>query len=115
MVDRIEILAQAEATNSRGRTTFVETVAATVDAHIRPLSVGQERYFGDQRDSVNHYIVTIRWPEGVIITNATVLRNKYTVNDTEMERRFDVKRVVDRDNRHEWLDIRCVEEGSEQR
>ena len=112
MRDRIEILGKVESTVD-GAPIITDTVLRTVWAAIRPVTGSQEQYFADQAEQRDTYIVTIRWPTGIRVTNATRLRNRYTVNGEALERTFTVVRVIDRDNRHEFLDIRCEDEGSE--
>ena len=111
--DRIDIIGE-RITTVDGAQRRAEVVLRRVAAHIRPVTSGQEQYFADQTEGINTFVVTIRWPVGVDVTNAKRLRNEYRVHGTTYTREFDIKRVVDRDNRHQWLDIRVEEKGSEQ-
>ena len=109
---RVEILGKTEI-DVDGSEGMIDEVKRTVWAAIRPVTGSQEQYFAGQSETRDTYIVSIRWPVGIPITIATRLRNKYEVHGEKLERVFTIVRVIDRDNKHQFLDMRCEVEGSE--
>ena len=112
--DEVQVITATTVTNAEGFPVPSEALSDPIRAHLRPVPAGRERFYGGQTEGVNTFIVTIRRPEDTTIDNSATLLNKYCVGETSYERRLSVVRVIDRDNRHEWLDMTCEELGSSQ-
>ena len=85
----------------------------TVRAYVRQMKGSNERFFADQLESKNIFKVCIRKPRGIDVTASNRLIQKVTPNNgTSFTRTLQILSVVDRDDKHRWLDIMAEELGS---
>jgi SPP1 family predicted phage head-tail adaptor len=77
---------------------------ATVSAGIEPIA-GREYFAAQQVQSEVSHRVTIRYMEGVSPKDRLV----WTDPATSVARYFDIRAVIDRDERHRALELMCTE------
>mgnify|MGYP005627231447 CR=1 FL=1 len=99
-----EKIVTADGGGSSGLTSY--NTFATVFGSIVPKS-GGERLFGDQLQEPITHIITTRFRRDLSFKN----RIKYEfVNDgASVTRVFNIKRVINVDNRDRYIEIMCVE------
>ena len=79
---------------------------ATVFGSIKPKS-GGERLFGDQLQEPITHIITIRFRRDVSFQNR--IQYKFMNDGISLTRVFNIKRVINVDNRDRYIEIMCVE------
>ena len=104
--EQIQIQSASRSADGGGSARVTFSTSATVSGAIRPTG-GNERFFADQLEGVTTHIITIRFRNG--LTHANRLVQVSTRDSVTTTRTFNIKRVIDRDNRHKYLDILCEE------
>lgn len=79
---------------------------ATVFGSITPKS-GGERMFGDQLQEPITHIIRIRFRRDISFKNR--IQYKFTNDGISVTRVFNIKRVINVDNRDRYIEIMCVE------
>jgi SPP1 family predicted phage head-tail adaptor len=107
MRERLALQSQTRTADGGGSEAVTWSTFATVYGHIDPKS-GNERLFGDQLEERVTHIITIRFRRDMSHKNRIVY--EYFVSGTKYTRTFNIKRVINRGTRNQYLDI-LVEEG----
>lgn len=79
---------------------------ATVFGSITPKS-GGERLFGDQLQEPITHIITIRFRRDLSFQNR--IQYKFVNDGSSVTRVFNIRRVINVDNRNKYLEVMCVE------
>ncbi len=82
------------------------TTFATVFASIEPQS-GAERLFGDQLQEPITHKITVRYRRDLTFKNRIVY--SFTNQEVTNTRYFNIRRVINVDNRDKFLELLCVE------
>lgn len=101
---RIVLQRRTGAENDFGEPTDTWSDVATLSAGIEPIS-GREYFAAQQVQSEVTHRVTIRYFEGITPKDRLV----WTDPATAVARYFDIRSVIDRDERHREMAIMCVE------
>lgn len=101
---RVAIQRRTGAESGFGEPTDTWSTLATVSAGIEPIS-GREYFAAQQVQSEVTHRVTIRYFEGVNPKD----RLLWTDPATGVARYFDIRAVIDRDERHREFALMCVE------
>lgn len=101
---RVAIQRRTGAESAFGEPTDTWTTLATVAAGIEPIS-GREYFAAQQVQSEVTHRVTIRYFAGVNPKDRIV----WTDPATDVARYFDIRAVIDRDERHREMSLMCVE------
>ncbi|HRC61626.1 MAG TPA: phage head closure protein [Dehalococcoidia bacterium] len=102
--NRVVIQRRTGAVNAFNEPTDTWSALATVWAGIEPIS-GREYFAAQQVQSELTHRVTIRYLEGVTPKD----RVAWTDPATQATRYFDIRAVIDRDERHREQQLMCVE------
>lgn len=101
---RVAIQRRTGAESGFGEPTDTWTDLATVSAGVEPIS-GREYFAAQQVQSEVTHRVTIRYLAGVTPKDRIV----WTDPATGVARYFDIRSVLDKDERHRELALMCVE------
>ncbi|WP_069649642.1 phage head closure protein [Caloranaerobacter ferrireducens] len=95
--DRVTIQNYVRIPDGYGGYTETWQDVATVWANIKPLR-GREFFQAQQIQSEVTHKITIRYTDAVNITSRIKYKNKT----------FEIKSIIDIDNRHRFLEIMCI-------
>jgi SPP1 family predicted phage head-tail adaptor len=101
---RVTLQRRTGAANAFNEPTDTWTDIATVSAGVEPIS-GREYFAAQQVQSEVSHRVTIRYLAGVNPKDRIV----WTDPATDVARYFDIRAVLDRDERHREMQLMCVE------
>lgn len=101
---RVVIQRRTGAANAFNEPTDTWSDLATVSAGVEPIS-GREYFAAQTVQSEVSHRVTIRYLAGITPKDRIV----WTDTATDVARYFDIRAVIDRDERHREMHLMCVE------
>ena len=105
---RIQLQSKAETSDGGGGATIAWTKIADMYADIKPQSA-KESVFGrdNQLRQVTRHKITTRYRTGVIAADRIIYN--YQDNDTSGTRVFNIRGVLNIDNRSKYIEFDCEE------
>lgn len=106
MRQRVQLQSKVTSADGGGSQIIAWSTFATVYASIEPQS-GQERLFGDQLQEPITHKITVRYRRDLTFKNRLVY--SFTNQGVSNTRYFNIRRVINVDNRDKYLELLCVE------
>lgn len=107
MRQRIQLQSKTTSSDGGGSAAVTTwTTFATVYGSIDPQS-GQQQMFGDQLQEPITHKITLRYRRDLTFKNRIVY--SFVNGDTTDTRYFNIRRVINVDNRDKYLECLCVE------
>ena len=92
--------------------TTAKVLFKRVKAAVIPKGVGIETRFAQKLESRNFFMVTVRFLSG-LQTSFDIEQDITLPDGTKTVRKLEILRIDDRDDKHRWQDIFCVERGDD--
>lgn len=107
MRHRVQLQSKTTASDGGG-SSYVDTwkTFAQVQASIEGKS-GAERLFGDQLQEPITHIIKLRYRSDLTFKNR--IQYKFTNNGVSQTRVFNIKRIINTNNRNKFMEIMCIE------
>ena len=114
MRDVVVLMRKSETTalDADGYETFEDREVARLKASVRPKKMGGNVQFADQITTWDTFNVMVRYLDDIRTSDWFI--QEYEVRGVSKKRRLEIKQIIDRDDRHRWLDILCVEKAEHQ-